>query len=133
MIVNVSPAVVSAMLAAVLAKIDADSVNPATLTLYPAPMPSPGSVLGIGAALCVLYLAEPAGAVAANVLTIATPISAQRSASGAVTWARLSDGAGNWVMDLDVTLTGGGGAVQLDQVDGYTGGFVTLTAAALTL
>lgn len=133
MIVNVAPGVVSAMLAAVLAQIDADSVNPATLTLYPVPMPSPGSVLGIGSALCVLYLAEPAGAVAANVLTIATPISAQRSASGAATWARLADGAGNWVMDLDVTQTGGGGAVQLDQVDGYTGGFVTLTAAALTL
>jgi hypothetical protein len=132
-IVNVSPAVVSAMLSAVLAKIDADSINPATLTIYPAPMPSPGSVLGIGAALCVLYLADPAGSVDANVLTVTAPISAQRSGSGAATWARLSDGAGNWVMDLDVTLTGGGGAVQLDQVDGYTGGFITLTAAALML
>ena len=133
MIVNVSPAVATAMLSAVLAQIDADSVNSATLTLYPAPMPSPGSVLGIGSALCVLYLADPAGTVSAHVLTVTTPISAQRSASGTATWARLSDGAGNWIMDLNVTLAGAGGAVPLDQVEGYTGGFVTLTSAALTL
>ena len=133
MIVSISPSVADAMLSAVLARIDADSINPAKLTLYPAPMPSPGSPIGVGAPLCVLFLAMPAGVVSSGALTLSAPIVAQRLASGVATWARLSDGAGAWVMDLDVTLAGLGGAVQLDQVDGYTGGFVTLTAAALTL
>ena len=132
MIVNLTPALRAALAAAALARLQADPVNPARIELRAAPMPgTPGDTVGIGALQAVLFLAQPAGAVADTTVELVAPIEGQRAAGALIAWARLLDGAGNALLDLDVTVSGAGGAVQLDRVDGGTGGFVRLTRLAL--
>lgn len=132
MIVNLTDALRTQIMELLRDRIDSDPVNPGRITLHAAPTPgTPGDTVGIGGAQAVLFLARPCGTVATNALTLAAPIVAQRGAGQTITWARIADGAGNPLLDVDVTLAGAGGAVQLDAVDGYTGAFITLTGFVL--
>lgn len=131
MIVNLTPVARTTMMQSLQQLIDR-SAGVGRIELRAAPMPgTPGGVDGIGAVQVTYFLARPAGAVADQALIIAAPLVAQRAASADIAWARVTDGDGVPVLDLDVTVTGGGGAVQIDRVDGYVGAFVTLSSVVL--
>jgi len=112
----------------------------ATLTFYTAPMPTNGGdPIGSATQLAQVTLGNPMGAVALNsgstayVLTFGTstpdPLT---EADGTATWARIANGS-TWIADLDVTATGGGGAITMPNVVMYQGGIMTLNTASITL
>ena len=49
-------------------------------------------------------------------------------ASGTATWARFLDGAGTGVLDVDVTTTGGGGFMQMNNAAITAGGPISITS-----
>lgn len=53
--------------------------------------------------------------------------------SGVAAWARLVDGGDNFVADLTVTVTGGGGDVTIDNTTITAGGTVNLTGGTITI
>ena len=101
----------------------------AVLSFYSGAIPSPGGTPA-GTLQAEVQLPQPSGTTAGGTWTSASGVEAIRVASDTMTWARLHvDGA--WVMDLDVSVVGGSGAVQLDAVTGYLGGTVTLLAGSI--
>lgn len=53
--------------------------------------------------------------------------------TGTATWARLTDGGDNFVADLSVTASGGGGDVTIDNTSITAGGTVNLTGGTFTV
>lgn len=47
---------------------------------------------------------------------------------GTATWARFLDGAGTGVLDVDVTTTGGGGFMQMNNTTITVGGLISITS-----
>jgi hypothetical protein len=118
--------------AALLARLAPTASARARVALHAAPMPgTPGATSGIGAVQVTLPLLDAVGAVSGTAVELAVPLEGQRAAGLPITWARLIDAGGTVLLDLDVTLAGQGGAVQLDAVEGYTGAYVRLTRLAL--
>ena len=106
----------------------------ARLSFYAGTIPSPGGTPAggtpAGALQAEVQLPQPSGTTSGGTWTSASGVEAIRVASDTMTWARLQvDGV--WVMDLDVSVFGGSGAVQLDAVTGYLGGTVTLLAGSI--
>lgn len=119
------------MATALLAQIDSGS-GPGRLQLYNGARPATG-----GAAttlLAELTLSDPAGTVANGTLTFSA-ITADNSAnaSGTVTWARIVTSAGTFVADGSVTVTGGGGDVQINATSISAGQQVVCTSAVITI
>ncbi|MDH5528350.1 MAG: hypothetical protein OEY97_13750 [Nitrospirota bacterium] len=54
-------------------------------------------------------------------------------ASGTATWFRLRDSAGTYVIDGSVTATGGGGDIELSDVNILANGTVTITAFNISI
>ncbi|WP_022949511.1 hypothetical protein [Methylohalobius crimeensis] len=73
----------------------------AQLTLYDGTRPAAGGAATN--ALGVADLGSPAGTVSGNVLTLALPDSINAAGDGTVTWARITDKDGNWVIDMDAS------------------------------
>lgn len=131
MAVGIATATRTAMATALLNALDANAA-PGKLRLYTGPRPATG-----GAAttlLAELTLSRPCGTVANGVLTFgAIAPDDQANATGTVVWARLVDGAGNFVMDLGVTLTGGGGEVQINSTAISVGQQIIAPTATVTI
>lgn len=83
--------------------------------------------------LGTLTLSQPAGTVTDGVLTFAA-ISEDPAAdtNGTCTWARISDGDGNPVMDLPVGEIGSGQPIQINTTNIVQGGPLRITSAVLT-
>jgi len=126
MIVGLSPALKTARSQAVLNGLTAGSA----LHIYTAPQPAVGAALTTQILLISLPLDTPTGIVSGHTLTLYLR-GAQAVASGAAAWARLEDGALAFCADFDVTATGGGGAITMDDVELYTGGTVQNMSAVL--
>lgn len=103
---------------------------PGLLQFYAGSQPSPGGA-PTGTLQVQMILPKPCGAVDGYTLTISTPIEALRVGSDPIQWARLFTGTGTWLMDLTVSVIGGGGHIELDSLSGYPGGSVTLTACTI--
>lgn len=52
--------------------------------------------------------------------------------SGTASWARVNDGAGNWVMDMDVGESGSGASLILNTVEIVEGGPIRIDSGVLT-
>lgn len=103
-----------------------------TLTIYSGSRPATGGAATT--ALAVLPLSYPCGTASSGVLTfsaITTDTSAD--ATGTATWARIATSAGNFVVDMSVTVSGGGGDCELGSVTINTGQQVAVTSAAITI
>lgn len=108
----------------------------ARIELYGAPIPTnPGDPPGSAPLLATITLAATPGTVddQALELQLDTPVEGQvtgadPSAGTDVAWARVIDGAGDWWADASVSLTGGGGEIQLDSLTAYNGAYIRLTS-----
>ena len=116
---------------AIISDIDAGGAA-GNLTIYNGTRPATG-----GAAttvLAVLPLSYPCGSAAAGVLTFGTVTSDNSAdATGTATWARITTSGGAFVIDMDVTVSGGGGDCQLGSVSLAIGQQVSVTSMSLTV
>ena len=115
--------------------LDAGS-GPGLLRIYDGSMPaSPDIAISSQNLLAELVLSDPcAPAASGGALTfsaITTDTSA--NATGTATWTRLLDSTGNAVIDCDVTVSGGGGIIQINNPSIVAGGPVQITAFALNM
>jgi len=89
--------------------------GPGTIKVYTGTKPAgPATAVTTQVLLGTLTLSDPAGSVASSALTFsAITQDSVADNGGTATWARISDSAGNAVIDVDVTIVGGGGFLQL--------------------
>lgn len=108
--------------------------GPGTVEIRTGAQPANADAAATGTLLAVLTLSDPAfGAPSAGVVT-ANSITGDSSAnaSGTAGWFRAKDSNGNAVIDGNITATGGGGDLELDDVNIVAGGTVNITAWTIT-
>lgn len=122
----------NARLTAIKDAVDADT-NPGKIKIYTGPQPDPGAELTTQTLLAELTFSKPCGTVSNGVLTFDDIAEEDLApATGTAAWARLSDGAGTWVADVDVGTSGSGAAIILNTTNIYQGGIVRITSAQIT-
>lgn len=125
-----STAAKNAMFTGLAAQLDAADPEPARLQFYTATQPVAGVAITDQILLADCPLALPCGSVSGGALNLTVPISDDNlPASGLTTWARLLDGTGVWIADLDVEIEApeSDAAIQLNAVIVYKGGILRLT------
>ncbi|MDI4659567.1 MULTISPECIES: hypothetical protein [Cobetia] len=119
--ISFSTSVKDARLAAIAGAIDAGD-SPASFVVYSGTRPSPGAAVTDQVALATLEVPQPFAAdLSGGVLTGAGFEEVMADADGEATWARLVDGEGAWVMDLDVGIEGSGADVTISSTTIYRG------------
>lgn len=119
--ISFSTSVKNARLAAIAGAIDAGD-SPASFVVYSGTRPSPGAAVTDQVALATLEVPQPFAAdISSGVLTGAGFEEVMADADGEATWARLVDGEGGWVMDLDVGIEGSGADVTISSTTIYRG------------
>lgn len=119
---------------AVTALADAD-VGAGSIQIRTGAQPATANDPATGTLLATLTLADPSfGAAAAGVATLdATPVlSTTGVAAGTAGWFRMLDNSGDTVLDGAVTVTGGGGEMELNTTTISIGVTVEVTAGTLT-
>lgn len=130
----------TAMLNQLKSAIDAGGAA-GTLKIYsgtapatPETAPAGGNVLLGTLTLSYNPCASITGANATHKLTFgAVTQDSSADATGVAAWARISDSAGNAIVDLDISVTGGTGALQLNTTNIVAGGPIQVTAATIAL
>ena len=118
----------TARLAALRDAIDSGT-GTAQLILYGGTRPAAG---GPGTtALGTAGLPTPCGSVAGNVLTLALPDSINAAADGTVTWFRITDRDGNWVIDGDAA-DDPAADLKISPASVYTGGLINFLTKTLS-
>jgi hypothetical protein len=119
---------------AVTALVDAD-VGAGTIQIRTGAQPASADNAATGTLLATITLADPAwSASVAGVSTLdATPVlSTTGVAAGTAGWFRMLDNSGDTVVDGAVTVTGGGGELELNTTTISIGVTVDITAGTLT-
>lgn len=106
-----------------------------TIKFYNAPMPALTSDgITTQTLLGTCACADPAGAEAGGTLTFsAIDNDVSADATGTAAWVRIADSTGTVVMDLDVTVTGGGGYVQMASTSITAGGPIAFSSFTITM
>ncbi len=106
-----------------------------TIKFYNAPMPALTSDgITTQTLLGTCACADPAGVEAGGTLTFsAIDNDVSADATGTAAWVRIADSAGTVVMDLDVTVTGGGGYVQMASTSITAGGPIAFSSFTITM
>jgi hypothetical protein len=124
----------NAMLAALLTRLDPTPGGArATLEIRSGSKPANGDAAATGTLLAVLTFADPpAPAPSGGVLTFSAIARDEGAdATGNAAWARLKNADGGTELDGTVTVTGGGGFVELNRLDLVAGGPVEVTGCQL--
>lgn len=133
--VHFSTAIKTPMVNAVKSAMDVGGAgSPAKIAIYTGAMPaSPETAVTSQTLLGTLIFPYPCGTESAGLLTYGGITQDNAAdATGTATWARVSTGAGVACFDLDVTSTGGGGALQMNTTSIVAGGPISITALSLT-
>lgn len=133
-VVHFSPTLKNEVLAPVAAAIDAGA-GPATIKIYTGTMPTTtADAVTTQTLLGTLTFSDPCGTIATGSLTMsAITQDSSADASGTASWARLQDSTGAVVMDLNVTTTGGGGALTLNTTNIVIGGPILITSFVISV
>ena len=84
--------------------------------------------------LGTLTFSKPCGTIATGSLTMsAITQDSAADATGTATWARIADANGASVMDIDVSATGGSGALQLNTTNIVIGGPILITSFVISV
>lgn len=131
MAIGLAVAVRNNRLTQIINAIDAGAAA-GTLKFYTGPRPATGAAITTETLLGTLTFSDPSGTVTDGVLTfnvIADDTAAD--ATDTAEWARVQDSDSNFVMDLSVTLTGGGGDIELSNVNFTLGVPISITTGEL--
>lgn len=122
------------VLAPISAAIDAGS-GPGLIKIYSGTMPATvTTALTSQVLLATLTFADPCGTITDGVLTMdAITQDASADATGIAAWARITDSNGNIVMDINVSTTGGSGALQMNTTSIVAGGPVLITSFVISV
>lgn len=134
MATRLSTAARNAATNAVAALPDAD-VGAGSIQIRTGAQPATANDPATGTLLATLTLADPSfGAAALGVATLdATPVLTTTGvAAGTAGWFRMLDNSGDTVLDGAVTVTGGGGEMELNTTTISIGVTVEVTAGTLT-
>ncbi len=133
MIFTLSDAAANAVLTTLNDLLNAGS-GPATIKLYTGTKPAgPGTAITSQVLLGTLTCSDPAGTVSARSLNFgAVTADASADNAGTAKWARIADSDGVAVVDIDVTLTGGGGFGQMNTTLIAAGGPITAPSVVIT-
>ena len=109
--------------------------GPGTIEVYTGSQPESANDAATGTLLGTLTFSYPCGTVAAGGPLTASAITQDSSAdaSGTAGWARIADSAGNTVMDINVSATGGAGALQLNTTTIVAGGPIQVTSFVVSV
>lgn len=103
------------------------------MQFYTAPKPAKGAAITTQTLLGTVTFSEPAGTVAAGVLTFSVITDdSSADADGPAVWCRVLDGDSAFVMDMPVTDTNGAGPVKMPSTQIYAGGTIHVASAVLT-
>lgn len=96
--------VISDRLQALTRALDADPTLPGKLLVYDGPRPTSGGAPDAASSvLATLVFPRPSlNNVTTNVLTLLNPLPAMVTTTGLATWARMVNGSGQFVADMDV-------------------------------
>lgn len=114
-----------------------DTVDGGTVEIYGGTQPADPDTATAEVALATLTLPSPAFGAAADANPGATATansiaSVTADNTGTATWFRVKDSVGNARWDGDVTSTGNGGDMEIDNTSIQTGGEVTITSWTVT-
>lgn len=134
MAVRISNAARSAAADAIVDLIDGGT-GVGTLRIYTGAQPAGPATAPTGTLLGTLTMTDPAFGNAANGVATAATITGDTSAdaSGTAGWARIADSSGTAIIDMSVTVAGGGGDLQLDSVNIVAGGAINVTSLTVTM
>ena len=107
-----------------------------TVRFYTGTQPTDADdAIGAQVLLATLTFSDPsAPAASGGVLTFsAITQDSSADATGTATWARIEDSDGNNVFDCDVSVTGGGGTIELNSVSIIAGGAVRISSFTVTI
>ena len=105
------------------------------IRFYTAPMPSATTVnITSQTLLGTCTCSDPAGIESGGTLTF-DPITTDPIAdnNGTAAWVRIVDSASTVCMDLDVSVTGGGGCIQMPTTTVVAGGPIAFTSFTVTM
>ena len=138
MTTSYSLAVISDRLQALTRRLDADPTLPGRLLIYSAPRPLAGQSPDTAVLLAQLAFPKPSlDNVTGSELTLRNPVTTLAAATGDAAWARLANGAGQFVADMDAGIDALTCEVLLIDANGdaatsatvYLGGNVSVTLA----
>ena len=124
----------NAMLDAITAEIDAGA-GAGTLGIYDGAQPADAdTAIGAQTLLAELVMTDPSAAGAAAGVWTASAIAddASADATGTAAWFRIEDSDGNAVLDGDITVTAGGGDIELDSLSITAGQTVSISSLTIT-
>jgi hypothetical protein len=110
--------------------IDTGSTNPnGVLEIRTGDIPSNPQQVASGTLLATLNFSDPAFGTFSNGSTLANPIADDTDVdeTGVAGWFRIYDRDNNAVIDGIVTVTGGGGDIEFDDINFIKGGTVSIT------
>jgi len=128
-----STALRTARATAIASKLDAGT-TPAVIEFYTASQPTTGgAAITTQVLIGTCIMSANSGTVANGILTF-NPIADDTAAdaSGIIAWARLSDGDGNFVMDIECGLTGSGAGIIVNQLSVQAGGLIKVVSGVIT-
>ena len=123
-----------AVLAPIVTAIDAGS-GAGTIKIYSGTIPTDAATAITSQVLLgTLTFSDPCGTIANNALTMdAITQDSSADATGTAAWARIADSAGVTVMDINVTTTGGSGALTLNTTNIVVGGPILITSFIISV
>lgn len=134
-IARFATAVKNSMLTPIRDAIDAGS-GAGTIKIYTSPMATlPSDAISSQTLLGTLTFSDPSGATPSGGVFTASAITQDSSAdaTGTAAWARILDSNSVVVADIDITVSGGGGAMQMNTTSVVIGGPILISAFTVTL
>ena len=131
MTISNSTALKTAKLTAMLGLIDAKSGN-ARMQFFTGAKPANVGAVSYQVKLFEFTMSKPSGTVSAGQLILSFTGRASVIADGRIGWARIVDGDGVALMDLDAGMAGSGADVIMATLDVNTGSAVESTTAYIT-
>lgn len=132
--VKINAATLAAMATALAAGINAGAAAP-QIKFYTATKPDgPGTAISSQTLLGTLVCSDPAVSASGAVVTFdAITADTSADADGTATWARILDGDGAAVVDVDVSNGAGTGVIKLNTVSIVAGGLIQITSFTFTV
>lgn len=106
-----------------------------TIEIYTTPQPAnPATAITTQTLLGILTCSDPVGTVTSGVLTF-DPITDEPTAAadGTAVWARLKDGDGLALIDVDITNLAGDGALKMNSTTVITGGPIQISSFSISV